>query len=74
MLGGDESPTQQTARSADLRTGDASPRVNVEPSSARKAACPRRHGEWRKLDDTVDGGPTVAQSAKRSDTNGMGER
>ena len=29
----------------------------------------RRHGEWRELDDTVDSGPTVAQSAKRSETN-----
>jgi hypothetical protein len=24
----------------------------------------RRHGEWRELDDTVNGGPTAAQSAK----------
>ena len=31
----------------------------------------RRHGKWHELDETVNGGPTVAQSAKRSDT---GER
>jgi len=24
----------------------------------------RKHGEWRELEDEVDGGPTVAQSAK----------
>jgi hypothetical protein len=24
----------------------------------------RRHGEWRELDDEVDGGPAVAKSAK----------
>ena len=27
----------------------------------------RRYGEWRELDDGVDGGPTVAQSAKSSE-------
>jgi hypothetical protein len=26
----------------------------------------RRYGEWRELDDTVDGGPTVANSAGSS--------
>ena len=25
----------------------------------------RRHGEWRELDDFVDGGPSVALSASR---------
>jgi hypothetical protein len=30
----------------------------------------RRHGEWRELDDTVNGGPTTAQSAKSSDPRG----
>jgi hypothetical protein len=24
----------------------------------------RRHGEWRELDDVVDGGPTPAQSSR----------
>jgi len=27
----------------------------------------RRYGEWRELDDVVDGGPTIAQSAKSSE-------
>ena len=31
----------------------------------------RRYGEWRELDDIVDGGPSVAQSVNRGDT---GER
>jgi hypothetical protein len=26
-----------------------------------------RHGEWRELDDAVDGGPNVAQSAKSNE-------
>jgi hypothetical protein len=29
----------------------------------------RRYGEWRELDDVVDGGPTVAQSDRSSKSN-----
>jgi len=49
-----------SGRRFDLTEDD---RMRVADDSLRKL---RRYGEWRELDDTVDGGPTVANSAGSS--------